>query len=295
MRVLYYILLLLMLFLGATKAWLDYQLEHFTNEMVKQAQKYADVSYQQVRLTLPAQVIADAVQVQTVDFPVVNIQHLQLHKVYRFIQAHMQGQPTPEHWHLSAKNAQLSLQFLKNLPETQPLWQMLGYQAYYLSPAEWLSLLGRQLTADMELQAQWQQASGQVEAQVHMQSATLGTLEVFIKAQGMQQNTDWQAVQIQALRLSWWPGRWLPHFSQYLAQKQDISAAELRQQLAQKLLNDGQTLGVLDPPAQQAVKNFVQDLQPLHIRLQPAKPFSLQALSLLPPAQWQTRLGLSWQ
>jgi len=294
-KYLYYALLLLMLLLGAAKAFVDYQLETLAQQAVQQAPPDTHVSYQQVRLALPSQVVADAVQIQAPDFPAVQIQQLHLHKIYRFIQAQLQQQALPENWQVSAQQAQVSLKFLQMLPDTQTLWQMLGYQNYYLSPSELQSLLGQHLNADVDVQVQWQQKQGQLVAQVSVHSEKLGNIQLQIEAQGIRQRINWQQVQIQELHVSWQPGRWLSRLSQYLGQKQKLDAASVRQQLAQKLVQDGQKTGVLDPQAQQAVKNFVQDLQPLKLSLKPAKPFFLQELLVLSPNQWKKRLGVNWQ
>ncbi len=295
MRFFYYALLILMFLLGAAKAFVDYQLEHLAAQAVQQAQAYANISYQQIRLVLPAQVVVRAVQIHAPDFPPLHIQQLHLHKIYRFVQARARSQPFPEHWHISARNARLSLHGLKALPDNPVLWQMLGYQDYYLSPAELFSLLGQHISATMELQAQWQPADGRLAVRLAVRSEKLGDIELQLKAQGVQQNVHWQQIQIEELQMTWLPAQWLTRLSQYLGQKQQLSAAQLRQQLARQLIQDGQNSGVLDAQAQTAVSNFVQDLQALTLRLQPPKPFSAQQLFVLPPHQWQSRLGLSWQ
>ncbi len=291
-KILYYALLALLALAGAAKALLDYQLNRFATQAVQQAQPYAQISYQQVRLALPAQVVADAVQIQAPDFPALQIQQVQLQKLYRFLQT---PGKLPQDWHISLTQAELSLQPLLKLPNTQALWQVFGYQAYYLSPAEMLQLLGQSLSADADLQAHWQAANGTLTLELQIRSPTLGTLDLQVNTSGVHSlPIQWQNLLIHTASLTWQGGQWLPGFSNYLAQKQQISQKKLRQDLSQKLLKDGQQSGFLDAQAQTALSRFIQDAQPLKIQLQPTNPFSLQELSRLPPQQWLTRTGLRW-
>ncbi len=293
-KVLYYALLLFMLMLGAGKAWVDDQLNTAVMQAIEQARPQTLIDYQDVRLTWPGQIIAQQVHIQSADSPTLHIQQLHLHQLYRFIQA---AGDMPEHWHITSDDTRLSLQFLQDLPDTQALWQMLGYQNYYLSGQEWRNLLGQHVSADIDIQAQWSADKDTLEATVQSHSTTLGDMTLQLSLHHVQASqANRQKLKIAALQLTWQPGQGFKRLSQYWGQRQNppLNAQQVRQQLADKITQDLQKNKLLDAPAHAALHAFVQDLQALPLRLQPKIPFSLPELFNLPPQHWTERMGLSF-
>lgn len=265
---------------SATKAYLDVQLDRQIRHWLQSYSAIAAIQYAQVYLRWDGALVAQQVQIKLPSQAIIDIEQLIFPDLFWHAYHFYRHTDIADVTHLQLKQLHFALD---DSDSPAPLWlDLLGYQAYYLSPHHLQRLGYNQIRADIDLTLT-RQAAQQFRLFIDANAHALGQWQLATELHNVPAPPKWQhqiqQIAVAQMGLHYRDTGFLPKALRYLAQRQQQSLTQLQQQLINQLNRDINALGIRRTPNIPAMlATFVENPRQLIIKLNAEPALSWQGI-----------------
>jgi hypothetical protein len=282
-------ILLLAASVGGLKAYLDHYVAHQVVQFTQQFAKQAKIHYQSVEVSLLGTISIKSLTIQNIELGELKIATASISPLYELYDE----KRLPNILQISLKNLEIST---PDIAPPSPWWLKLAkYDAYYVTPRELKNLGYAQLFGDVTLSLQ--KMTKQAEFILKINSQQIGNWQLQMQLEDVttlkQLTTASTTLPLHSFSLNYMDNGFLPKIFNHLAQRTSTTAANLQQQLSQKVQSDLQrNSGALDASVINPLQQFIHTPRSLTVMLEPNPSISLNSLLLVKPENLLQRLNL---
>lgn len=282
-------ILLLAASVGGLKAYLDHYVAHQVAQFTQQFAKQAKIHYQSVEVSLLGTISIKSLTIQNIELGELKIATASISPLYELYDE----KRLPNTLQISLKNLEIST---PDIAPPSPWWLKLAkYDAYYVTPRELKNLGYAQLFGDVTLSLQ--KMTKQAEFILKINSQQIGNWQLQMQLEDVttlkQLTTASTTLPLHSFSLNYMDNGFLPKIFNHLAQRTSTTAANLQQQLSQKVQSDLQrNSGALDASVINPLQQFIHTPRSLTVMLEPNPSISLNSLLLVKPENLLQRLNL---
>lgn len=282
-------ILLLVASVGGLKAYLDHYVAHQVAQFTQQFAKQAKIHYQSVEVSLLGTISIKSLTIQNIELGELKIATASISPLYELYDE----KRLPNILQISLKNLEIST---PDIAPPSPWWLKLAkYDAYYVTPRELKNLGYAQLFGDVTLSLQ--KMTKQAEFILKINSQQIGNWQLQMQLEDVttlkQLITASTTLPLHSFSLNYMDNGFLSKIFNHLAQRTSTTAANLQQQLSQKVQSDLQrNSGALDASVINPLQQFIHTPRSLTVMLEPNPSISLNSLLLVKPENLLQRLNL---
>ncbi|MCK5718448.1 MAG: hypothetical protein KAH84_00710 [Thiomargarita sp.] len=264
-----YIFMLIAGSLGATKAYIDYQLQLELNKNIQKMASIATIEYETAKLTLTGAVQIFNINIISSDYLPIHIDKIILYRAYQFL---LQEQ-LPEQINLVITGINIPVKQIETIP---PLVSIFGYKSYYITLNE---LDYKNISANIKLNSQQKQSDNFT--QIIIDVPIIGKYILNTHLNNMDLPININKIQLQQGQLTYIANKkFIQRLFSKLAQRNKQTISQLKQNLTNKLKNDLQIITKSDDSLIANLQRFIQLPNQLIIALQPKKAFTINKFPL---------------